>query len=148
MTQDEFLSSWAGASADARFENFKDWILARLENVDDLLPAISITKDPAETGLSQQSRSAIVVSAAYFDDATPDRALSAGTAIIDLYRRVAMEEYYKWQKEKEAYEKDYRKTRDKETEKRLKDAKPKGSKAGYGDYLYGKKMKELEYGSG
>jgi len=148
MSRDDFIAAWSGAGPDMRFDTFLAWIFGRLSGLEDLLPSISIVRDPSETQLRQLSEGYIVVPADYFEDTNADRGLNAGDAIIQLYFNVAMTKLYEKQQEQKRYAEDYKKEQQKKYEKMLKDAKPKGSKAGYGDYLYGKKMKDLEYGSG
>lgn len=148
MTRNEFIAAWAGASPAARLQNFRQWVNEELSGVDDLLQPISITDDAGVTSVSRPSTYQFVVTSAFFQDANPADAVALGEFIVDALMVTAMENHYKKQKERQQYEKDYRKEQAKKYDKMAKEGKPKGSKAGYGAYLYGKYMKELEYGSG
>lgn len=148
MTRTEFIAQWVGATAEARFNAFLAWLGAEISPVNDLVADVQIVRDATANPVTANSPSDFEVDPDIFSETEPATALAVGDAIVQVVYQKAMEESYKRMKEKEAWEKAYRKQREKELDTLLKDAKPKGSKSGYGDYYLYKIMKELEYGSG
>jgi len=149
MTREEFIAAWPGASPDARFASFDDWITEAISSVDDLIPPFSVVRDAATANVSQLGGAAFSINPDFFADADEDRALDAGDAIIRSIFQLAMQNYEKQLKEKKEYEKDARKEREKRWEKLLKDSKPKGKDPMSIYYeIYVKPIEELEKGSG
>ncbi len=149
MTRDEFIAAWPGASPEARFTRFVDWITEAISSVDDLIPDFSVVTDPATPSVAQLGGAAFSINPDIFTDADDDRALDAGDAIIGSLFHLAMQNYEKKLKEKKEYEKDARKEREKRWEKLLKDSKPKAKDPMSIYYeIYVKPIEELEKGSG
>ncbi len=127
MTRNEFIAAWTGASPNARLQNFtvSD---QELSVVDDFLQAIAIIDDAGESSVSRPSTFQFVVASAFFQDTDPGNALAAGEIIVSALMVTAMEKYYKKQKERQKYEKDYRKEQDKKLTRWPKKANPKAVK--------------------
>lgn len=149
MTRDEVIAAWPGASADDRFVDFLTWVRAEVEDIDDLFPPLSVVRNPATANVQQLGGADFSINPDFFTNAQPDQALSAGDAIIGALQFLAMQNLKKKQKEREEFEKDARKERDKYWEKLTKDAKPKGKDQMSIYYeIYVKPIEELEKGYG
>ncbi|WP_430448100.1 hypothetical protein [Rhodophyticola sp.] len=148
MTRSDFLNAWSASTPDQRFSAFVAWIGDALASYDSLIGPIDLQRDAAADPILQPDKMSYRLSPDLFTQGAPDAAADLGDLIIDRSVYLAMRAWEERQKEKQEWEKEARKQRDKDYEKMLKDAKPKGSKAGYGDYLLYLRMKELEGGSG
>jgi len=150
LTREEFMLAWPSLTTlPSRVNAFEAWMIQEQSRNDDLLPSFVLTLDPNVASISKVGTNEYLVASSIFDNPGDlEGALSAGDYIRFYARAEAERAWYQQLERSYKANKARQKYLDKLWKRLTKDSKPKGSKAGYGKYLFDKLMKELEGGSG